>query len=467
MEYRNKIENIINNTSLQRKARNAELYEYSKKRFEEYDDKKEQGKNSLTSLPGLRNFFYAAGEIIAANPDKTFGVITMDISQFKALNELCGRKAGDELLFFIAELFKKAEAEYPNSIAGHARADNFLICMEFEEEKEMINLAEEMYDAISHYPIGCKVSPAFGICPDYEPLPSVSFLKDCATIAMNGIKGKFYAKYAVFDENMRKEILREKQIENDIINALENGELQLYIQPKVDMLTKKLCGGEALVRWMHKDLGMIPPGDFIPVLEKNGFIINVDYFIWEKVFAFQHEMAEKGIESLPISINISRVHVHDTELCNKLVSLAIEYDVSPELVPLEITESAFESKQEIMFSNLSYLQSKGFGISMDDFGTGYSSLQMLSSRPIDEIKLDRSFVLNLDGHKGKIITENIIRMINEIGMELTTEGIETEAQKDLILKFGCKKAQGFLFSRAVPADNFATLLEKENSRNSR
>jgi len=120
-----------------------------------------------------------------------------------------------------------------------------------------------------------------------------------------------------------------------------------------------------------------------------------------------------------------------------------------------------------MFSNLSYLQSKGFGISMDDFGTGYSSLQMLSSRPIDEIKLDRSFVLNLDGHKGKIITENIIRMINEIGMELTTEGIETEAQKDLILKFGCKKAQGFLFSRAVPADNFATLLEKENSRNSR
>ncbi len=276
MEYKKKLENIVNQADSMRAIRNQELYEYSRKRFLEYDAQKEKGINSITNLPGLRVFFYEAGEIIAAHPELHFGVIVADIAEFKAVNEFCGRKCGDELLFLIADVFKHYEEKRGYTIAGHARADNFLMCTAFESEQELIDIALDIHRLVADYPLPYKVQMSFGICPDYTSKPSVSYLKDCATIALKKIKGKFYSIYSIFDEKMRSDLLMEKQVENDIINALEKKELQLFIQPKVDMRTGKIIGGEGLVRWKHSELGMISPGDFIPVLEKNGFIINVD-----------------------------------------------------------------------------------------------------------------------------------------------------------------------------------------------
>ena len=150
----------------------------------------------------------------------------------------------------------------------------------------MVAIVNRIIKDIDDFPIDCKILPAFGICTSEQNGLNVSFLKDCATIALNTVKGKFYANYAFFDEKMRREQLLAKQIENDIVNALKNDQFALYIQPKVDMSNNKIIGGEALVRWIHPEQGMISPGEFIPILEKNGFIINVDDYIWEKVFAF-------------------------------------------------------------------------------------------------------------------------------------------------------------------------------------
>lgn len=458
MEYRAKLESIINETSGKRDLRNQELFEYSRRRFAEYDALKEQGCNSLTRLPGLRVFFYEAGEMIAANPDKFFAVIVMDIAEFKAVNEFCGRKGGDDLLFLISDLFKKYENERPNTIAGHARADNFLMCTAFEDDRELIDIALNMYDVITTYPFAYKVQPSFGICPDYEPLPSVSYLKDCATIAMKSIKGKFYAKYSLFDEQMRKDLLKEKQVENDIINALESEQLKLFIQPKVDMRTGEIIGGESLVRWQHDDMGMIPPIDFIPVLEKNGFIINVDYFMWEQVFKYLSKLKGEGRRLIPISINISRVHVHDLELSKRLVGLSEKYRIPPSYVTLELTESAFEHYETLMFEQLEMLRSYGFKISMDDFGTGYSSLQMLASTPLDEIKIDRGFIISIENPKSRVILESIINMLKGMEVNFIVEGVETELQKDILLSYGCYDAQGFMFYKPMPVDQFDKLI---------
>ncbi len=461
MQYKTKVENIINETNIDRESRNRELFEYSREHMKEYDLLSDKNRDGMTHLPGLRGFFYEAGEMVNSHPDYTFGVIVIDIHQFKAVNEFCGRKKGDELLRLISDLFLKFEEERPCTKSGHARADNFLMCTAFKEERELVDIVKYMYHTITTYPFPYKVAPSFGICSENEPLPAVSYLKDCATIALNSIKGKFYSYYAVFDDDMRREILREKQVENDIINALEKGELQLYIQPKFDMRDNSIYGGEALVRWNHAGMGLIAPQDFIPVLEKNGFIIQVDYYVWEQVFKYLCKLRAQGRKLVPISINISRVHVHDEDLYETLTKFALKYDIPPEFVPLEITESAFEYNEKLMFENLRLLKKEGFKISMDDFGTGYSSLQMIATQELDEIKIDRSFLDNIANKKSRIVLKNIIKMLNDLKSDFIIEGVETEEQKDLLLKYGCFHAQGFLFEKPLPADEFDKVLKNQ------
>ena len=283
--------------------------------------------------------------MIKQQPDKKYGVIIMDIVQFKAVNEFCGRDEGDRLLRFIASCFDWYENNRPDSYACHIRADIFCLCTSYEEVEELEIIVREIRKKITDFPFAYRVQPSFGIGISPERAPAISYLKDCATMAMNSIKGKVYRTYAVFDEKLRSQKMRERQVENDIVSALENGELQLYVQPKVDMRDGRVIGGEALVRWKHPETGLVPPREFIPVLEKNGFIINVDEYIWEKVFAYLGKLRKEGRTLIPVSINVSRLHAYDEKLTETLLRLREEYDVLPEYVPLEQTESAFEQVQ--------------------------------------------------------------------------------------------------------------------------
>jgi len=468
MLEKKKLENIIHETQSERDKRNKELMEYSRRHYEEIESKRGDKKgtilvNTLTQLPGLRVFFYEMGEIIMAHPELFFGVIVMDISQFKAVNEFCGRKAGDDLLQFISAAFQKVEFNRNYTKAGHARADIFILCTYFESEQELIDIAEGLYKEITTYQLPYKVSPYFGICPSYESVPAVSFLKDCATLAVNEIKGTFYSWYSVFDEAMRQAVLREKQVENDIINAINKSELKAYVQPKVDMRTGLVVGGESLVRWHHSELKIIPPDQFIPVLEKNGFIIQLDYYVWELVAKFIGDRKKAGKKIYPISINISRAHAHDIELCEKLIGLVEKYDIDPKYLPLEITESAFEANAGIMLDNMGYLRKKGFLISIDDFGTGYSSLQMISGYDVDEVKIDRGFILDLNNRKSAIVLENIIKMIKELNISFIVEGVETAEQKLALLNYGCNHVQGFYFYRPMPMEEFEELISRQDN----
>lgn len=454
-----KIDKILYESPQSTEEGKQELYLYSKNKIN--DINAAENYNSLTGLPTLRLFFYLTGEVVKENPEDKFAVIVMDITQFKAVNEFCGRSEGDRLLRHIADCFREYTRIREKTHATQVRADNFCLFTYYNTEQEVADIAVDIKRKILDLPFAYKVLPSFGICASTEKQPAVNYLKDCATIAMNSIKGKFYADYKFFDSKMRTQLMREKQVESDIVAALEKGELVPYIQPKVNMMTGRIIGGEALVRWIHPERGVINPGEFIPVLEKNGFVINVDENVWEQVYKYLSGLLKAGREVVPISINVSRVHVYDKNLCDTLFNLKNKYGVPASYTPLELTESAFLTDEEGMYYRMKLLKAQGFTVSMDDFGTGYSTMNMLKTQPMDEVKIDRGFIIDIEDEKSKIILDYTIKMLQALDMKIIVEGVENEVQKDFLIECGCRNAQGYMFYKPMPVAEFDALLKKQ------
>lgn len=436
--------------------RDFELYIYSLQKMAE--NNLESNRTFMTGLYNLRAFQYKAAELMIENPQMKFAMIVLDFANFKSINEFCGRSVGDELLKCTADAFREQSQMRDSVVLSHFRADIFGMLTSFETEEDLISMVKQIDKRISDFKIPYKVLPAFGICVAESPTMSVSIMRDYATMALNTIKGKFYAKYAFFDEKMRSQMLLNKMIENDIVEALNGDQLNVYIQPKIDMETKHLIGGEALIRWVHPKRGIVPPGEFIPVLEKNGLIIDVDIYIWTKTFQFISKRLKKGEPVVPISINISRTHVFDKTFRECLIQLSKDYEVPPELIILELTESGFLENEAAMYENLKILKQYGFQLSMDDFGTGYSSMTMLKNQPVDEIKIDRGFIVDIESPKSQSIVSHTISMLHELNMRIIVEGVETKAQEKFLLQCKCHRAQGFLYYKPMPLTDFEALL---------
>ncbi len=432
------------------------LYLYSLRKMAEANISTQR--TNLTNLLNLRAFLFKADDLIRYQEDK-FAIIVMDIAGFKMINEFCSRQAGDDLLKYIADCFRCYESD--KTAVAHLRADIFALCTPYETEDDLIAIVTDLSDRIKAFPVNCKVMPAFGICPAYDKSISASYLQDYAFIAQKTVKGKYFTNYAFFDTTMRDKMLLEKKVENGFDEALSNDQFQLYIQPKVDMRNGRIVGGEALVRWIHPMEGLIPPDSFIPVLEKNTSIIDMDKYIWKKVYQFVSELKEKYDIELPISINISRLHAYDNTFVATLKNLTKEYQVPPFLVPLELTESAYSDRAGLMYDKIHTLKNCGFVFSMDDFGSGYSTMNMLGSQPVDEIKIDRVFLDHMEDPKSQIIIQHSIDMIHALGLRIVVEGVETELQKDMLIQWGCHVAQGFFFYKPMPVENFKKLVLEE------
>ncbi len=432
------------------------LYLYSLRKMAEANMSTQR--TNLTNLLNLRAFLFKADDLIRYQEDK-FAIIVMDIAGFKMINEFCSRQAGDDLLKYIADCFRCYESD--KTAVAHLRADIFALCTPYETEDDLIAIVTDLSDRIKAFPVNCKVMPAFGICPAYDKSISASYLQDYAFIAQKTVKGKYFTNYAFFDTTMRDKMLLEKKVENGFDEALSNDQFQLYIQPKVDMRNGRIVGGEALVRWIHPMEGLIPPDSFIPVLEKNTSIIDMDKYIWKKVYQFVSELKEKYDIELPISINISRLHAYDNTFVATLKNLTKEYQVPPFLVPLELTESAYSDRAGLMYDKIHTLKNCGFVFSMDDFGSGYSTMNMLGSQPADEIKIDRVFLDHMEDPKSQIIIQHSIDMIHALGLRIVVEGVETELQKDMLIQWGCHVAQGFFFYKPMPVENFKKLVLEE------
>ena len=253
------------------------------------------------------------------------------------------------------------------------------------------------------------------------------------------------------------------QIENEMYDALKSRQFHVYLQPKVNMVTTRLCGAEALVRWIHPVDGMRSPALFIPVFEETGFVSQLDMYMFEEVCRIKADWAKRrvGYASIVISINMSRVHLHEPEFCETLAEIADRHKIPRKELEIEITESVFEEDSNVLIDNVNRIRELGFLVSIDDFGSGFSALNLLKDLYVDTIKIDRGFIQGSgETERGKGIIRNVIAMCLDLKVDVVTEGIETKEQAEFIVRCGCQIAQGYYYSKPIPLEEFEVFADK-------
>lgn len=417
--------------------------------------------DELTKLYNKRAFYQKAQELISLHPEKTFEIMRMDIERFKIINDLYGEEAGDELLKYIARFF--LNADLPQTVFGRLHSDHFLLCYPAESNNRQ-RFITSLSALSASYVLDYNVVPRFGVYRVNDRGLSVSAMCDRAGLALNKAKRSGLLVCGEYDEHMRQSIVNEQSIINDMADALAQREFVIYIQPKYETASECIVGGEALVRWLHPIRGRISPAEFIPVFEHNGFIFQLDQFVWEETCRLLRKWLDEGKEPFPISVNVSRVDLYNTNLVDVLYDLVQRYDIPARLLELEVTESAYMDNPQRLIEVTKRLQSMGFMILMDDFGSGYSSLNMLKDMPVDLLKLDLKFLDSDKDHAGRggNILNSVVRMAKWLKLPVIAEGVETQQQAEFLRSIGCDYVQGYYYSHPVPVEDYEQLLAAES-----
>ena len=409
--------------------------------------------DDLTSLYSASAFYRRTEERLRDHPEQIYDIIALDIERFKLVNEIYGRASGDRMLKSLA-LFMLGMEHAEDGIFARASADTFYILMPQELAFYEI-LQKEISAFLQTYPLPLHVRIKTGVCSTENASVSVEEMCDHACLAMNTISAQEDRRIAFYNDSLHEELLRNHQILDSIPDALKNREFQLYLQPKVDMYSGDVIGAEALIRWIHPRLGFIPPGQFIPLIEKESFVYDVDKYIWEEACRILQKRRQLALRELPISVNVARGDLYEKDLCNTFCKLLEKYDIPGRSLHLEIIERAYVNDTDNITNILNELRSRGFFIEMDDFGTGESSLSMVAQMPVDLLKLDRSFLVSGMNNKRQLeIIRFIITLAQNLNIEILAEGVETQEQADLLTSMGCRYAQGYFYHRPAPAESF-------------
>lgn len=405
--------------------------------------------DSLTGLYTKELFYRNVNDYILENPDKEYSIVCTDIENFKLINEMYGTKKGDELLKHIANRLYQFKGTL--GVYGRIGADVFAFLIERENMYSQEDFADRISYVLIDAPI-LNVSLKCGVYEITDASVSVSAMCDRAILALREIKHKYGVYFAKYDDNIRKNLLKEQLIVETMERSLTDNSFKVYLQPKHNAITNEISGAEALIRWIHPDLGFMPPNDFIPLFETNGFISRLDYFVWEEVCKLLNKWIKEGKPVVPISVNASRTDFNSPNLVKTIVQLTDKYSVPHELLHLELTESAYTDNPQHIISVVEELRNLDFKIEMDDFGSGYSSLNMLSELPLDILKLDMRFLQHNDD-KNRIISF-IISLAKWLDFPTIAEGVETEEEAQLLRSMGCNYIQGYLFAKPMPVGDF-------------
>ncbi|MDD3360932.1 MAG: EAL domain-containing protein [Hespellia sp.] len=412
----------------------------------------------LTGICNRDNFYTKVRKILDGKPQEQYVLVRWNIERFKVINDLFGVETGDQILKDMAAFFKETFRD--DGVYARLESDHFVL---FYPER-FISLEKLIEDAdrkFKNYQKNYSALCNLGVYKVEDQSTPVNQMCDRANLALQTIKGSYIRRYAYYDTTLRNHMIEEQQIIDGVEQALREGEFKVFVQPIYGVLTNTPESGEALVRWQHPQKGLLSPRTFIPLFEQNGFIMKLDYYVWEKTCENLHYCMEKGLPVVPISVNVSRMNLYNTNLPEELMALTDKYQVPNSMLKLEITESAYMDNPQQLIEITERLRSYGFRILMNDFGSGYSSLNMLKELPVDTLKIDMRFINDLDKSKraGSVIT-SVVRMARWLDMNIVAEGVETKTQLEFLRTIGCECVQGFFFAKPMPIEAFNQLLCK-------
>lgn len=413
--------------------------------------------DSLTGLYNKDYFVEKTNEMLRNNPKVVYALLRLNIEKFKMINEIYGQKRGDMVLVRIAEQLRRSIGN--EGVYGRMYSDHFLICYPIDE-KALRATATNTVGILKCDGQDIRVEVEIGVYFNTKHYTDVLQFIDYAQIALLNKEKSGNDHVHFYKSSYLDTLLLSQRITNEMENALQEGQFQVFFQPQYAFVTNKLVGAEALVRWFHPTAGMIPPSTFIPVFEQNQFIYKLDAFVCEQVCRQLAKWQREG-RMIPVSINLSRIDLQNPELIPMLQANLEKYQVPIEYLHLEITESAYVENQKEMLGLIRKLQGMGFVVEMDDFGSGYSALNMLKDVPVDILKLDMKFFsgeTHMD--KGGRIIESVVNLAHSLGMLVIAEGVETEREANFLRAVNCRIVQGYLYGRPMPLAEFDELMKK-------
>ncbi len=421
--------------------------------------------DELTGLLTKQAFYIHVREYLDAHPGKKYEIIRFDLDNFSLINDILGVKIGDQILKDIGQQILHFQSMTNEAlVVGHIEADHFAVLHNAGKKR-----AEDLFKYIETwlhrnekaYHLNCRI----GIYSITDLSVDPALMSDRALQALRSTKGLFSKRVAYYDDSMRKKRMSETELTDQMENALATDQFEIYYQPQCNYETKEIIGAEALVRWNHPQKGLLSPGIFLPLFERNGLIVKLDNYVWEKVCRqLQIWYAEYGKKTVPISVNISRMDTYGEDLCSRLKKLVQKYHLPYNLLRLEITESAYVGDAKRLCQIVEQLKNIGFLVEMDDFGSAYSSLNSLKDIPVDILKLDMKFLSDTDNsaRSGNILS-SVVRMARWLNLPVIAEGVETKQQADYLCSIGCLYMQGYYFNKPLPLKEFEKVLKDSNS----
>jgi diguanylate cyclase (GGDEF)-like protein len=421
----------------------------------------------LTGVLNYEAFHAGAAALIAEHPENTYALITCDIERFKDINDFCGHNEADKVLFQLASAI--CDDLDPHELVCRVSADIFTALVRYADGPALKNRVCRWEQAVNetassmHLPNGiCLAVGVYVVKPDENDIPPMF---DRANAARKLAKGRRQTTVRYYDSALHQKLSHEKELEGSMASSLENGDFVIHLQPKYKLSDFKIVGAEALVRWQHPTLGLLPPSDFIPLFERNRFIVELDNFVFEQVCALVRRWLDTGAPVVPVSVNFSRVHLMTPDFIPRVDSIIRKHNVPPGFLEIELTESAFINRSVEISRIAGELKGIGLTISMDDFGSGYSSLNALKDLPVDVLKLDKDFFRNdCFTAREQTILKGFVDIAKQLHLQVVSEGVETKMQAVFLKEIQCDLAQGYYFARPLPVRAFEALLAGEHAK---
>ncbi len=432
-----------------------------KKRKTEFDDVLNY--DELTGLPTKPHHKNIAVSILK-KAKGNYAYAACDVSEFKYFNSTFGYDYGNLVLKYIANVM--SDALLKDETVSRTSGDHFAMLLHYNDPDDLTSRLMHILDTASVLPVtddGRQPRAVF-TCGVYlvGNESDINRIRARANVARKGLKKSITNQIAFYNEADFNTELEIHELQEDLLHAVDNKELAVFLQPKYGITNEEVIGAEALVRWNHSSKGLLSPNVFIPIAEKIGLVKEIDFYVFSAVCKQLNQWKAEGKEIVPISVNFSRVHLGDDDFVAKLIRVTKENDIEPKYLEIELTESAVYDEMERLLDIMYLIKEAGFGLSMDDFGSGYSSLHLLREMPVDVLKLDKGFLDDCsdDNQREKKVISHVISLAKDLQISVLAEGVETESQKNFLQEANCDMIQGYYYAKPMPMKDFAKYIEE-------